>query len=388
MPSSEQANSRRINKLNRIIRAWSALTSGNSLANATDEDLHYHRLLESGFKEFSDRFFKQQEILQRGILFQRVSLALSKMQAVRRLRIRDKDNKLPVHSQRGTQVSSDVGSLDDERFLQSLPKWQPMTYAYRVQDDDHYPPGPTFLAPALLAELDTVNFRRLNSLDIEVSTFSCLEGLSAAVTIYSKIQAAMQNLKSFRFIHGGPVFPRSVDEIETLRDFLGSIIVVESLESLSIETNLWNDSDGGIDPALMPSASLVKARTDWPNLSSVLLNTIHIEHSDLTNLLSCVNSARNGYVGLRKIHLMDGSWATILDLLRERHSWANLASPSGAECEAMSMEEYEQIFGPYSPIDNRTQEGGVSSGPKEAESYIRGWQDNNPLNVPPELNQD
>lgn len=383
LPNSEQAVSRRIDRLNRIRRAW----SNSILDNPTEEDLHFKRLLESGFEEFTKRFFQQRETLEHGDFVQSVKLALPKLQAVRHMSICDEDGDLPVHSRRGSQISSDVGSLDDEQLFESLSRWEPMSY-----EDEEYidlTGDATFLIPSLLAGFDTMNFRQLYSLDIEISKSLCLVELGVPSLKYdSKIEAAMQNLKAFRFIHRGPVSPRKINHIEGLRDFLGSIIVAESLECLHIETNLWNDKESTLGPDQLPLVSLIKARVDWPKLSSVLLDTLHIEHSDLMHLLRCVDSARRGYVGLRKIHLMDGSWATILDLLRERHSWANLASPSGAECEAMSLEEYERIFGPYSPIDNRTQEEEVSPGPTEAESYIRGWQDNNPLNVPPELNQD
>lgn len=387
MPNSEQANARHCEKLQRIIHAWSALRS-RAMLEATEQDLHYQRLLELGFQKFSDRFLKRQEIIESGILVQRIKLALSKMQAVRHLKIRDEDEKRLELFQRATQVSSDAAVVDDEQLLRGMSRWQPMQSADVVAHYEEFPPGAPILIPALLAELDTVISRRLVSLDIGISTGRSLEELSATDTVYSKIQASMQNLKSFRFNHRGPIFPRILDELETLRDFLGSFIVVESLESLAIETNLWKEADSltAYDPVVLPSTSLIKARTAWPNLSSVLLNTLLIEHSDLTHLLSCVNSTR-GCVVLQNIHLLDGSWATILDLLRERHSWAYLASPSGAECEAMSVEEYKRIFGPYNPIDNRTQDEEVTSEPKEAQAYIRGWQDKNPLNIPPELIQ-
>lgn len=382
----EQLHPGRIDKLECIARAWCALALESTLDSPTEEDLHYQRLLESGFEKYLDRFLEQRNILEGGILVQRVKLALSRMHAVRHLQIHDFEEKLPAHAQRGFYFSKfGVGPLDDEELLEILSKQQPITYN---QDEyDGVTLDNTSLIPALLSELDTINFRQLVSLEIEMGTTCSIKGLSAAGAVYSKIQAALPNLKSFRFIHFGPVFPRSLDEIETLRDSLGSIIVLESLESLAVELNLWNDAESPLEPDQLPLISLIKARPDWPHLSSLSLKTLHIEHSDLTYILSCVNSTQ-GCVGLHKIHLLDGSWATILDLLREKHSWANLASPSGAECEAMSVEEYERIFGPYSPIDIRTQEEEVSSGPKEAESYIRGWQNNNPLNVPPEIDQD
>lgn len=379
--NSEEAVIRRIDTLHGIKRAWSNLT----LDNQTEGDLDLQRLLKSGFEAFSNRFFQQRETLENGAFVRSVKFALPKMQAVRHLTICDEDGDLAIHSRRGSQVSSDLGPLDDEQVLESLSRWEP-----RSHGDGNYldlEGDATLLIPDLLAGFDTMKFRQLYSLAIEISKSRCLVELRVPSLDYgSKIEAAMQNLKAFHFIHRGPVSPRKINNIEGFRDFLGSIIVAESLEHLHIETNLWNEEESTIGPDQMPLVSLIKARVDWPNLSSVLLDTLHIEHSDLTHLLSCVDS--RGHVGLRKIYLMDGSWATILDLLRERHSRANLASPCGAECEAMSVEEYERIFGPYSPTDIRTQEEGVSSGPKEAESYIRGWQNNNPLNVPPEIDQD
>lgn len=387
LPDSAQgrAHSRRLDRLRCIRRACTALIHDSKLDKPTEEDIHYQQLLKKGFEQFSDRFVEQQKILERGTLVLQFRSALLKMNAVRHLRIDDDVDKRPTHSRRRIQDSSDVSLMDDEELLESLSRPQSI-----LRSDQQYNASgidATSLIPALLVDLHTIDFRHLVSLEIEMSKSRSFKGLSAADTVYSKIGAAVQNLKAFRFIHREPVVSHSIDEVITLRDFLNSVINVASLESLVIRTNLWNQEKDVFDPDQSPFVSLIKARTDWSNLSSVLLDTLHIEHSDLTHLLSCVNSG-SGYVGLHRIHLMDGSWATVLDLLKERHGWSNLDSPSGAECEDMSPVQYDRIFGGYDmPRLHDHMQNEEASGLEEALSYIRGWQDHNPLNVPPVINQ-
>lgn len=384
LPDSGQDYSRCIKKLGCLGQACTALRYFSRLDKQTEEEIHYQQLVKKAFEQFSSRILEQQKILECGALVLQIRSALLKMRAVRHLRIDNGNGRLPIHFGRRTQVSSDFSSLDDEELLEYLSGRQAFP-----NGDLQYATSSTgaiSLIPALLVDLGTINFRRLLSLEIDMSESHSFKGLSAADTTYSKIGAAVQNLKTFRFIHRGPVMPPDVDEIMILRKFLNSIINVASLESLNIRTNLWDQDTDVFDPEQSPQISLIKARTDWPNLSSVLLDTLHIEHSDLTHLLSFVNSGQ-GYVGLHRIHLIDGQWATVLDLLKERHSWSDLNSPSGAECEDMSEVQYERIFGPYSTLRYHTVEEEVLPELQEAVSYIRGWQEHNPLNLSPVINQ-
>lgn len=370
-------------KVRRITRAWTEFSRHTANYSPTKEDIRYQDLLERGFEEYRSRFLEQQELLDGGVFVSKIASAMAAMPAAKRLAIHDGGHELSMFSRKDKQFSFGAHLLDDEKLCEGLLKGQRMSY--EVQHRHELGSDAIPVIPALLAALDAADVR-ITSLGIELSTMSDFSRLDSAADTCLKIGSAMRDLKAFNFSNCGSALFRSQYELEVLRDFLALIINAERLQSLSVRLNLWDD-DSGLDPATMPLVSVIKARTLWPNLSSVILDTLHIQHSDLENILNCVRSP-NGYVGLHKIHLVDGSWVPVLDALKERHGWSDLTSPSGAECEAMSLEQYELVFGPYDGVGNRTQEEEAYPKATEAEIYIRGWGAGNPLTMAAEHDSD
>lgn len=379
MGYSEEDVLNHTDKIRRITRAWTACTRQTTNYSPTEEDAGYQRLLKRGFEEYRVRYAQQQELLVDGFFIAKIATAMATMPAAKRLVIHDCDDEFPMCFRKARRLPFDAQLLDDEKLCEGLFKGQQMSY----QVQRHYELGIDAIPvlPILLAALDEVSIH-IDSLDIRLSTMGDFGRLESAADIGEKIGSAMRNLKVFDFSNLGPTLVRSHHELLVLRNFLAPIMNGDRLESLNVRLNLWND-DSALDPATMPLVSVVKARAAWPQLSNLILDTLHIEYADLKHLLLCVQSPQ-GYVGLHKIHLTDGSWSAVLDLLKERHRWANLTSPSGAECEEMSMEEYERVFGPYDGIGNRTQEEEARPEATEAEVYIRGWGAGNPLLSPTE----
>ncbi|KAJ4414011.1 hypothetical protein N0V82_008181 [Gnomoniopsis sp. IMI 355080] len=375
-----------------IIRAWEALI-GEPDHSLSEEDSRYQRILVQGFKEFADRSREQREILERGILFAKVTSALRRMLAVRHLRIHDNEDKLhdcDLHPddcdhetcplffkvQKDRETSFNAQLTNDEELCKALSKRQSMFFGL-----EHHPaflldePGIRII-PLILTAFDAPDVPRLASLNIEMSAISSFLAFSTEDDARRRIGLAMRSLRSFHFIHHGPAKPRSGDELRILRDFLGPIINVESLEGITVRLKLWNDGDDVFDPAALPLISIINARTVWPNLTNLTLDTLLIEQSDLTHLLHRMKS-KHGSLGVYKIHLTDGSWAAILDVLKERgYRWPGFSSPSGAECEDMSPEDYRRIFGAYGEYYLQC---------KEADMYISGCRGVNPLIVLPGL---
>lgn len=207
------------------------------------------------------------------------------------------------------------------------------------------------------------------------------------------IRSAMRNIKRLRFYYGPITIPwphnavptaYNRQELENLTTLVTALTDSGNLEDLELETNLWH-----CDPmSLPPNLGIVKAQASWASLSVLDLVGVSIHCSDLEHCLnrtipvtgnirprqehqSLFDKSRAPGVRLSRVHLVDKSWARILDILRERHSLAVLHSPSGAECEDMGFDTYNRLFGQYDGCTNVTE--------MEAERYIRGGDYVNPL---------
>lgn len=366
-----------VDKFNRITGAWAGFAEKRLDYSPSAEETRFHRLLERGHKEYRRRYAEQQKLLDNGVFIAKIASALAAMPAARHVRFHDDDDAFPIYSCKDKQSTFDAELLEEEELCKGLFKRQPMWYG--ISHQHALFTDASRVIPNFLAALDGTDVR-LVSFELRISAIESFRTLHSSADNGPKSGSAMRDLRVFEFVHRGPDLDRTLQELEALRDFLAPMINAEKLEKLLVRLNLWN-AESALDPAFMRSTSLIKPRAAWPNLSSVMLDTVHIAPSDLEHLLKSVRSPQC-FVGLHKIHLTnrERSWASILDLLKERHAWANLTSPSGAECELMSLEEYEKVFGSYYGVENRTQEAVSLSGPTEAEAFIRGWAADNPLN--------
>lgn len=356
-----------VEKVRSITQAWTAYSKQHASHSPTEKDLGYQELLERAFREYRRQYAEQQELIDSGGFSARVASAMAAMPAVKRLVIVDEDM---CNRQRETIFSRPFRDrlLDDEKLCRSLYENQRMSC--REQFDRSLGSDAIPVLPNLLAALGTVGVS-ITTLEIELSMlpdFSRLE--STADDIGPRIASATRKLETFSLQIAGPSVAHRRYEFEVLRDFLAPIVSAERLERLSVSLSLW-ETDSAIDPASLPMVGIINARTSWPALSSVRLRSLPVRSSDLESLAKSVRSP-GGLVWMRGVHLMDGSWADVLEVLRDGHKWASIKSPSGAECEEMSLEEYEEIFGRY----GSDEESRCLSG---AERYVRGWGTANPL---------
>lgn len=116
-----------------------------------------------------------------------------------------------------------------------------------------------------------------------------------------------------------------------------------------------------------------------PSLSNLSLEGVAIHATDLELFTGSLRS--RGYLDedpkssyfrgvrfhLRELRLLSGTWMEVLDLLRAKSSrYPSIEKPSGAECDAMSKEEYDKVF-------TRPGNGYASSRdkPSLAEEYVQ-----------------
>lgn len=365
-----------VEKIEQIVRAWS-VDRHDTRYNLTEEHLGYQTLLERAFGEYKRRYTQQQQLIDSGAFTARVASAMRKLAAVKRLEIRDDvwdDTRATgVTSFRDLIFSNErlCKSLYEDRGLSCRAQfeWTDALTAVIGQSEQLPTSDVVPVVPELLAALGTAGVS-IATLSIDLSMIPDFSRLRSTTDTGPKIASAVRELKGFSFWLGDLSIHHGHHEFKAMRDFIAPIINAEKLEELTLSLNLW-DQDSAIDPASMPVVGIIESRTSRSDLSSVTLQGLPIRFSDLAHLLKSVRLSE-GFVSMIGVHLMDGSWAEILEILRDRHRWAFLRSPSGAECEELSLDAYEKIFGSYYDMGEVEEE-------LEAEQYIGRQLPANPL---------
>jgi len=227
---------------------------------------------------------------------------------------------------------------------------------------------------ALVAVLNKAQ-GRVSSLNIDLSALplDISPWQKLAIEDSHSVKSALRNLKRLRVRYGSrdSDLEPDITDLANLANLLAALMHSEKLESLELDLKLW-----AFDPGSLPGRGVLKTQTVYPNLSTLVLCGVAVQCSALERILNSTNST-SGMVRLKGVHLVDNSWVPILEILRERHSLAVLISPSGAECEDMTVETFQRIFGPYYR-SNETIE-------TEADRYIRAKSSVNPLLASDEL---
>ncbi|KAF3397365.1 hypothetical protein DPV78_007634 [Talaromyces pinophilus] len=110
----------------------------------------------------------------------------------------------------------------------------------------------------------------------------------------------------------------------------------------------------------------------YPNLEILRLTDFPLHLKELKRFLECLNGPICFFMD--ELWLLSGTWAEALDLIREKAWWESyVVRQHGAECDDMSEEDYEAIFG-KDRLPSLSDAG-------TATRYVRGMIKNNPLSV-------
>lgn len=205
---------------------------------------------------------------------------------------------------------------------------------------------------------------RLQHLELELCDPSSMSSLAMRKSEAASLEAAMQDLKCFRFkphdYRGGDGWVErnaSAADMRHVESFLRAIINTGSLEWMDLRLDSYYPRD---DVPLFEMGKLMSLRT-WPKLYGFGVHGIPFRLADIKGFIDQLQEYRCPIFTLDG-HLLDGTWEGALDILREKaHRHWRLDNPRGAECEQMSPVTIETIFkGNDLPLDSSL-----------AEKYIR-----------------
>lgn len=331
--------------------------------NGLDENRPEHVLLRQA-QECYRQHYKYQLLLQRGAFAQAIVSAMLRMPTAIWLSIDDDDMrpKFGPDKKAGTIVP---GDLEDLSALQL--KLQAPRFSWRVEGYRELSYPPVDLIPSILLAIGEAEIR-LIGLEIDIYQPGSLALISADQVKPSELQVSTKQLSTFTF-HLRDAILLPVEAVSTLKVFLSTILQASSLQSI----DLYFDS---MDEAPSNSQSIFSMATvlfphHWPSLEKMSFEGPFC----CDDLKKLVNHINNDVELQWSGDLLDGSWAEVLDVLRncELHTTITLGdvgSLGGAECKLMSFDELIFIFGEY------------SSGRRsmnEATRYIRGETTRNPV---------
>jgi len=143
------------------------------------------------------------------------------------------------------------------------------------------------------------------------------------------------------------------------------------LDTASIQM-IWLNLDFLWDKENLPSFSLGSILTlrTWQKLYSLSTSGLPLHLAELARFADRLSpTAKNMH--MTNTYLLSGTWAEVLDTLRKKPTshW-EIGRLSGAECDSMSDEEKETIFGKLTIMYNDN---------SPANQYLRGIIDMNPL---------
>jgi hypothetical protein len=175
----------------------------------------------------------------------------------------------------------------------------------------------------------------LDRIDIKLSTVGSPGGLVPVPDARTEFSSGMKQMKEFSFKFGGCLEEREPDD---LKEFLSACVDTSSLRKLRL------DMRGDAEGARIDVGKIIGLNSR-PELMDIFFGYVAMDLPWLVLFLERLpQSLRCIY--LDDVRLLSGTWKEALDMLRKkRYDVVLLKRLRGAECDAMSPETYENIFG-------------------------------------------
>ncbi|CAH0022441.1 unnamed protein product [Clonostachys rhizophaga] len=176
----------------------------------------------------------------------------------------------------------------------------------------------------------------LERIDIKLSQVESPSDLIPSPELRQQLPLAMQRLRKFTIRCQGNINGELSQD--ALYDMFGSCLDTGSLREISIDMSQMREPDK------LGVGKIITSRR-WQNLSYLFLRDVAFHFSELQLFVSRAPKSFS-YFWVESVYLLSGTWAEVLDTLREKPliDRVQLEKPLGAECADMSAEELKRIF--------------------------------------------
>lgn len=319
-----------------IGKAWLDAVGDFSDEEISDEDMGYRRSLLRAYRKYRRLYSKQEGLLLNRRFSRAVATAMSKMHNATRLDIFNSEYALRPKRRRRPDF---ITMVNDEESLISSTLF-PITWEKGRRFELGEPPFDLlFEFPQAIKEAGIF----LTALDIRVppSDF-CL--LSSSPEDLEDITAATQKLKSFSYDPRVPYCSSlwatdESDEVEALGEFLCAHLSSPYLRDIQLSCDFLRADK----VSLWFSLGSVLTSHRWPELESISLTGLAFHLSELEDFITRLDHPI--IIWLKRVHLMSGTWARALDVLRGKvGAYPTLEDLSGGEFDNMSELEKKEIM--------------------------------------------
>lgn len=309
------------------------------------EERRFYAAIEPAHQEYGRRYQAQFEFLKRRFI-NGVANALAMSRRPLRIEITDRYDFMWSYRQSVYQATRE--NLLDVVSRPRPSSWVELDHRSLSRSRDY-----AWLIPPILAAFAS-DAIRIDDLHLDITESTAFYPATSAEPMSRGMRYAMRNLQRFTYLGGThpSTFIFGPGWMPEWRTVLYNCLPPESLRDLVLRR-----------VELEPSAQ-------WRSLTRISLEEVRLDVKRLALLLDPLESHKVD-IHLDRCYLSNGSWADVLDLLREKQRLARLDWP--ADLEMNTWVPCESISYLFSHLEDG--HGGVS----RAEQYIRGWLDINPV---------
>lgn len=337
--------------------------------NELNDNCPEHVLLREAQDCYRQRY-ESQLLLQRGPFAQAIVSAMMRMPTAKWLSIEDDH----IRGKTGTYPLGDFMDSKDLESLETLrSKLTAPSSSWEWAGHCGLMSPPIDVIPSILLSIAKAEIS-LNGLQINVPWADNVSSFATAQTNLLKLHASSQQLKAFKFSPDN-LTTLPTKAISLVTDFLSTILHISSLQTIDLCFDFMYKEKSFPRPTVSMAPLLLSCT--WPSLEKMRFNgPFYLEdlRKVVNHIYKDVELQWSGY-------LLDGTWAEVLDFLREcEQRAANVTrlgnsdsdSIAGAECKSMSRADLCYIF-----MEDTSRRRLWSE--SRAMSYIRGWTKQNPL---------
>ena len=353
-----------IRKAREFETSWMSFASGAFSDSTFKADSGHQNLLQRAYEEYQSRAANQKQICENPDFVRSVATAIGRMPLASRLEFREFDTD-SIRRRRRTGIAT-LREGDEDWFL-----WQmliPMMWDEGRQWGLGTPHSDLLVdLPRAIHEAGI----ELQGLDYHISSLPESHIVLTAEEIRS-VSMAVQHVKHLTFELQGyrladSEHPLDPADLKYLHGYIDAISNTNSIEGISLDLSVFS---GRNTPPLTDLGSLMSFRL-WENLKKVTWHSTPVHQADVKRFFLQLQKPLQ-FLYLSGVHLLSGSWAETLDILRAAPTgyYVSLSHPQGAECEDLGVEEKARVFD--SPNDQYWRKS-------RAEKYIMGYCKHNPL---------
>ncbi|KAK7211558.1 hypothetical protein V2G26_018736 [Clonostachys chloroleuca] len=322
---SKETGMKVVEALKEASACWERIAWDTQAQSLDDHDRTHLELLKTTHQRYQSLCAYQEEMLESGGFLQAVAAGVSRMPCAKTVFFLDWD--FATSTRISFFDSQDINGSIYEYMLQPIHYSTAMKYGFTPRLCDMITKLPVAVHYA------GAWFERI---DIKLSQVESPSDLMPSPELRQQLPLAMQRLRKFTI--------RCQDNIngelgqDALYDMFGSCLDTGSLREISIDMSQTRELDK------LGVGRIITSR-HWQNLSYLFLRDVAFHFSDLQLFVSRAPKSFL-YFSVESVYLLSGTWAEVLDTLREKPliDRVQLEKPLGAECDDMSAQELKRIF--------------------------------------------